>query len=536
MNFIEDDVDLQGGSDFNILWGDTMIPLARLKEFLPWQHFNHFPSMYNITRKHNLSITMGKMQRGLAHHFTFVPRSWSLKTDVHNFKLHYSTLPPVPEEEKQVFIMKPNAGCQGRGIILTKDPLAEVDNPEDYVVQEYIARPLLIEGRKFDLRVYCLVTSLKYPSIFVYNDGLVRLCAEAYEKPSQSNMDNACKHLTNYAVNKKSAAYQKANSEGDFGSKRNFPWFNKWVDELQLDTDGEQATNPTKKTSTKAESRPSSPKESHNENQSSRSAQLWSAIDHIIVKTVLSAQPKVRHAYNGLFPHGNDGYTCFEVLGFDILIDHKLQPWLMEVNHTPSFVTGSPMDLHIKGALIKEVMAVINPCSDDRANSMQSMRNQYLSEAQDGTPLSAETEVPEGSADQHQLSPRAPTNRNQSDFHKQHEAFENSKIANFRRVYPLYSSSEKKSNPPTPRKSANSIPSPRPSSDINDQIEAVLLPEEIEARKLVYDEVLQYASKYNAAKSDPARVKTSSATSTGVPLASLIEGFGVANAENAFIQ
>lgn len=36
---------------------------------------------------------------------------------------------------------------------------------------------------------------------------------------------------------------------------------------------------------------------------------------------------------------------CFEILGFDILVDEKLNPWLIEVNHTPSFTCGSPLDM-----------------------------------------------------------------------------------------------------------------------------------------------------------------------------------------------
>eukprot|EP00388_Colpodella_angusta_P005068 GDKJ01015970.1.p1 GENE.GDKJ01015970.1~~GDKJ01015970.1.p1 ORF type:complete len:616 (+),score=67.45 GDKJ01015970.1:278-1849(+) len=497
MNFIEDDTDLQGQSDFNILWGDTMIPLARLKEFQPWQHFNHFPSMFNITRKHNLSITMGKMQKGLAHHFTFAPRSWSLKTDAESFKQYYSTLPDVDEEAKPVFIMKPNAGCQGKGIVLSKNPISSVETPEDYVVQEYIDRPLLIEGRKFDLRVYCLVTSLKYPSIFVYNDGLVRLCAEAYEKPTQANMGNACKHLTNYAVNKKSEAYQKASSEGDFGSKRNFPWLNKWVDELPESSIGHDNRQ------SMATSIPSSPKE--NAGEPTRSAKLWSAIDDIIVKTVLSAQPKVRHAYNALFPQSNDGRTCFEVLGFDILIDHKLQPWLMEVNHTPSFVTGSQMDLHIKGSLIKEVMAVINPSSEDRSNAMQLMRHQYLSD--NSRSADAADPTAEEWVDTERPATKPSYMLSNKERAKRHEKFEDSAIANFRRVFPLSVMKENDEAEVLKAPKGNYIPTARPSCDINDQIESVLNPKDREMRSEIYTEILEYASKYNAAKSDPSRVK-----------------------------
>jgi tubulin polyglutamylase TTLL6/13 len=46
---------------------------------------------------------------------------------------------------------------------------------------------------------------------------------------------------------------------------------------------------------------------------------------------------------------------CFELLGFDILLDHKYKPLLLEVNHAPSFATHSPLDLHIKEGLFKDL-------------------------------------------------------------------------------------------------------------------------------------------------------------------------------------
>jgi len=41
--------------------------------------------------------------------------------------------------------------------------------------------------------------------------------------------------------------------------------------------------------------------------------------------------------------------NCFDLLGFDILIDSNLKPWLLEVNLSPSLNTDSPLDLKIKG-------------------------------------------------------------------------------------------------------------------------------------------------------------------------------------------
>ena len=51
---------------------------------------------------------------------------------------------------------------------------------------------------------------------------------------------------------------------------------------------------------------------------------------------------------------------CFEILGFDIFINDKLRPSLLEVNHTPSFTTDTPLDSLIKKNLIRDTLKLMN--------------------------------------------------------------------------------------------------------------------------------------------------------------------------------
>ena len=66
--------------------------------------------------------------------------------------------------KKQIYILKPDAGCQGRGIKLVQGKeealhkaLKEMDSP-NIVAQHYLPKPLLINGYKFDMRIYVLVS------------------------------------------------------------------------------------------------------------------------------------------------------------------------------------------------------------------------------------------------------------------------------------------------------------------------------------------------------------------------------------------
>jgi tubulin polyglutamylase TTLL4 len=84
--------------------------------------------------------------------------------------------------------------------------------------------PHLINGLKYDLRVYVIVTSFNPLTIYIYNDGLVRFATEKYNL-DPSNINQKFIHLTNFSINKKNTSkFIKNNDSDDEGEGDSSKW------------------------------------------------------------------------------------------------------------------------------------------------------------------------------------------------------------------------------------------------------------------------------------------------------------------------
>ncbi|XP_026708775.1 tubulin polyglutamylase TTLL4 isoform X3 [Athene cunicularia] len=80
---------------------------------------------------------------------------------------------------------------------------------------------------------------------------------------------------------------------------------------------------------------------------------IWEKIKDIVIKTIIASEPYV----NSLVKmYVRRPYCCHELFGFDIMLDENLKPWILEVNISPSLHSNSPLDVSIKGQMIRDLL------------------------------------------------------------------------------------------------------------------------------------------------------------------------------------
>lgn len=321
-------------NDWDLYWMDLGVTPDFVTKLKPHQKVNHFPNMSCLHRKNQLARNLSKMYRKFGADYGFFPQTWILPGDWNWLRIDAS------RGESKTFIVKPEGLSQGKGIYLVKD-VEEISPFDHCVVQRYVGNPYLIDGLKFDLRMYVLVYGCDPLRIYVFKEGLARFSTEEYIKPTQHNLQNQYIHLTNYAINKFSKKFV-FNADADnptVGHKRSLAFIWDYVDR-------------------------------HGGN----SFLLRSNINDIIVKTFCAVQPQLSRCFRACQPANLNNNMCFEILGIDILIDDTLKPWLLEVNHAPSFSVDTPFDEKVKTELLVDTFTLVRITPESRRRCLERER------------------------------------------------------------------------------------------------------------------------------------------------------------------
>ncbi len=184
------------------------------------------------------------------------------------------------------------------GSILNELETGKKEKKYNYlIIQKYIESPFLYDRRKFDIRIWVLFSFLsdnyKF-EVYVFKEGHLKACSEIFDLYS----DDLYVHLTNYSVQK----YNKNFSKVEIGNEISFETFQK---ELDKRGDGKNFKK-----------------------------DVFPKIMKIIAYTANASKNKINILIRK---------NCFEIFGYDFILDSNFEPFLLEVNTNPGLEESSPL-------------------------------------------------------------------------------------------------------------------------------------------------------------------------------------------------
>lgn len=259
---------------------------------------SRIPLLSIIAYKSTLAEILIYMNKFYRDEFNFIPKTYILPDN------HEECKKDMNDNPGKMWILKPSTRGCGLGIILVNDynEVVEATKEGVYVLQPYIERPLLIDNRKFDLRIYVVLYGVDEMYAYMCEEGFARICSCEYEDPNESNKSNIFMHLTNYAINKENNEIdkqEKVDSKLEMKIK---------VSELYRRIESEST------------------------NGGAIVSRLKNQIGNICTKTVKAIHGAILQKAEQAVEL-NCSY--FHIIGFDIMIDKDYNTWLIEINSKP---------------------------------------------------------------------------------------------------------------------------------------------------------------------------------------------------------
>ena len=306
------------GQCWNLYWsyGPPNIEFSKLFSF---QKVNHLINNRIVHRKdllHKHITRVRKLNKKCNELFNIMPLTFLLSKEYVNFVEEFHRIKGT--DDYNIWIVKPVGKSRGKGIFLI-DNISDVPLNDTFLVQKYLSSPLLLdEGYKFDMRIYCLVTSVNPLEMFLYKDGFARVSNELYSM----DITNIKVHLTNAAIQNRQAKKSK-NFEKIYGGSKISLEMLKYKLRKQYGIDFDSV--------------------------------IWPQVKDIITKVFICCQNDIPYCP-----------STFEMFGFDVIIDSDMKCWLLEINSSPSLERSNVLDDEIKLPLVRDIMKIVEPVEVDK--------------------------------------------------------------------------------------------------------------------------------------------------------------------------
>lgn len=261
------------------------------------------------------------------------PLTFQLPDDLEQWKRH------AEENPHKKWIYKPTGEAMGRGIILvnrisdvdsrerpfrTRCRDVEVFDPNEPpleerhfqrlgIIQEYMVNPMLLEERKFAVRVYLLIARVKPYLCFHYNFGYIKRCGETYDE-NKFQREDLFRHITNQEFQKKQAEFSDTKAAEILSIEA--------LDKYLATEMGIPAFR----------------------------LNFWEQVKAICTEILIGCKEDVQ---------SRSSVGQFEVFGLDVIVDGDQRVYLLEANRDPSWVMDTPVKRSLIPEMVKEMLELV---------------------------------------------------------------------------------------------------------------------------------------------------------------------------------
>jgi len=272
-----------------------------------YQRNNRLLIYEEIYRKDLLYKNYYNMKKKFPNEFSYMAETYTYE-DLNQFRELNKN---YHRSENNLWLVKLKNGTGGKGIRFLGN-ITDITKKD--LVTRYISNPLLIDGRKFDFRLYVLVTGNDPLKIYHFGESVVRLATEMYDL-NLDNLNNKFKHLTNTHIN-----------------VRNKKRKNKFVMSL----------NDTKAYIEKS--------------YNIEFSKIWNDINDLIIKTLISIR---QIKFDRKKKYNLKSNNLYQLFGFDVIVDSNFKPWLLEVNTLPNLSIIERSQKKLKYKLMIDIFNII---------------------------------------------------------------------------------------------------------------------------------------------------------------------------------
>lgn len=283
------------------------------------------------------------------------------------------------ESDANVWILKPAFGSKGKGHVLVAGArgLRQVGRLRGAarVAQKYVERPLLLNGCKFDIRLYVLCCGwAPQGTLWLYDEMILKVCQQPF---CLRRLGEPLRHLTNCSV-------QRGADGGNYGGASDGR-----IDSLAGDNHGDNNRRQAEQTLW------SSRRFSEHLRQCGHGAAWEASVLPQIAALVQATFASVDHL--STFSNASSRASCdarprsFEVFGVDVILDETLRPWLLEVNESPNLRDhGQAILVPMLSTLLDHILALDgeNPAP---GNGERALRNRSLPDVPSASPRGSST-------------------------------------------------------------------------------------------------------------------------------------------------